>query len=76
MGQPTGELAMVRPELLAVDDEPAGRSSIERELRKRYGADYQVICEGSGAAALEHWNRSQRGVGRWRSCWPTCGCPT
>ena len=43
---------MVRPVLLAVDDEPAGRSSIEAELPKRYGADYQVICEGSGAAAL------------------------
>jgi thioredoxin reductase (NADPH) len=43
---------MVRPVLLAVDDEPAARSSIEAELRKRYGADYEVICEGSGAAAL------------------------
>jgi hypothetical protein len=43
---------MVRPVLLAVDDEPAARSSIEKELRKRYGADHEVICEGSGAAAL------------------------
>jgi thioredoxin reductase (NADPH) len=43
---------MMRPVLLAVDDEPAARSSIEEELRKRYGADYEVICEGSGAAAL------------------------
>ncbi|HEX5880400.1 MAG TPA: response regulator, partial [Actinomycetota bacterium] len=43
---------MLRPVLLAVDDEPAARSSIETELRKRYGADYEVICEGSGAAAL------------------------
>jgi thioredoxin reductase (NADPH) len=43
---------MVRPVLLAVDDEPAARSSIEAELRKRYEADYEVICEGSGAAAL------------------------
>jgi thioredoxin reductase (NADPH) len=43
---------MVRPVLLAVDDESAARSSIEAELRKRYGADYEVICEGSGAAAL------------------------
>jgi thioredoxin reductase (NADPH) len=43
---------MVRPVLLAVDDEPAARSSIEGELRKRYEADYEVICEGSGAAAL------------------------
>jgi hypothetical protein len=40
---------MVRPVLLAVDDDPAARSSIEAELRKRYGADYEVICEGSGA---------------------------
>jgi hypothetical protein len=43
---------MLRPVLLAVDDEPAARSSIEAELRKRYEADYEVICEGSGAAAL------------------------
>jgi thioredoxin reductase (NADPH) len=43
---------MLRPVLLAVDDEPAARSSIEAELRKRYGADYEVICEGSGVAAL------------------------
>ena len=43
---------MLRPVLLAVDDEPAARSSIEKELRKRYGADYEVICEGSGAAVL------------------------
>jgi thioredoxin reductase (NADPH) len=43
---------VLRPVLLAVDDEPAARSSIEAELRKRYGADYEVICEGSAAAAL------------------------
>jgi thioredoxin reductase (NADPH) len=43
---------MVRPVLLAVDDDPAARNSIEAELRKRYGADYEVICQGSGAAAL------------------------
>ena len=43
---------MVRPVLLAVDDDPAARNSIEAEMRKRYGADYEVICEGSGAAAL------------------------
>jgi thioredoxin reductase (NADPH) len=43
---------MLRPVLLAVDDEPAARSGIEAELRKRYGADYEVLCEGSGAAAL------------------------
>ena len=44
---------MLGPVLLAVDDEPAALSSIEGELRKRYGADYEAICAGSGAAALE-----------------------
>jgi thioredoxin reductase (NADPH) len=43
---------MSRPVLLAVDDEPAARRGIEDELRKRYGADYEVVCEPSGAAAL------------------------
>jgi thioredoxin reductase (NADPH) len=43
---------MPRPALLAVDGDPAAKSAIERELRKRYGADYEVVCEASGAAAL------------------------
>jgi thioredoxin reductase (NADPH) len=43
---------MPRPALLAVDGDPAARRGIEDELRKRYGADYEVICEASGAAAL------------------------
>ncbi|HEX5876734.1 MAG TPA: FAD-dependent oxidoreductase, partial [Actinomycetota bacterium] len=29
------------------------KTVIERELRKRYGADYQVLCAGSGAAGLQ-----------------------
>jgi hypothetical protein len=67
---------MLRPVLLAVDDEPAARSSIEAELRKRYEADYEVICEGSERPHCGRWSRSRRGVGRWRWCWPTCGCRT
>jgi hypothetical protein len=43
---------MRRPTLLAVDGDPAARRGIEDELRKRYGADYEVVCEPSGAAAL------------------------
>src|SRR5918999_2190321 len=43
---------MARPVLLAVDGDPAAKTAIERELRKRYGADYQVLCAGSGAAGL------------------------
>jgi len=35
------------PVLLIVDDDPRARGVVERELRKRYGADYQVICVGS-----------------------------
>jgi thioredoxin reductase (NADPH) len=43
---------MPRPVLLAVDGHPAARRGIEDELRKRYGVDYEVACEASGAAAL------------------------
>jgi thioredoxin reductase (NADPH) len=39
-----------RPVLFAVDGDAHGR--IERELRKRYGEDYRVVCEGSGEAAM------------------------
>ena len=35
------------PVLLIVDDDPRARGAVENELRKRYGADYQVICVGS-----------------------------
>jgi thioredoxin reductase (NADPH) len=34
------------PVLLVVDDDPRARGVVEAELRKRYGADYQVICVG------------------------------
>ena len=35
------------PVLLIVDDDPQGRGVAKSELRKRYGADYEVICVGS-----------------------------
>jgi thioredoxin reductase (NADPH) len=34
------------PILLVVDDDVDARSVVERELRKRYGADYQVLSAG------------------------------
>src|SRR5262249_8091634 len=40
------------PVLLVVDDDPRGRGVVEGELRKRYGADYQVICARSGDELL------------------------
>ena len=44
---------MPRPVLLAVDGDPAAQTAILGELHKRYGADYQVLSAGSGAAGLE-----------------------
>jgi thioredoxin reductase (NADPH) len=40
------------PVLLLADDDPRTRGFVEAELRKRYGADYQVIAAGSAADAL------------------------
>lgn len=38
--------------ILAVDDDINDLETVGRELRKRYGADYEVICETSPEAAL------------------------
>ena len=35
---------MVRPVLMAVDDEPTALRVLEAELGKRYGADYLGVC--------------------------------
>ena len=42
-----------KPVLLAVDDDPNDLDKIQRELRKRYGADYHVACQTSAEAALK-----------------------
>jgi thioredoxin reductase (NADPH) len=41
-----------RPVLLAVDDDVADLREISRELHKRYGEDYRVVCERYPEAAL------------------------
>jgi thioredoxin reductase (NADPH) len=41
-----------RPVLLAVDDDVADLREISRELHKRYGEDYRVVCERSPETAL------------------------
>ena len=38
--------------MLAVDDDPVALATLEAELGKRYGEDYDVWCEASPAAAL------------------------
>jgi thioredoxin reductase (NADPH) len=44
---------MDRPLLMAVDDEPAVLRLVRAELRKRYGADYDVRCLSSPEEALQ-----------------------
>ena len=46
------ESAVPRPVLLAVDEDAAARGRIVRELSKRYGEDYRVVCEASAEAAM------------------------
>jgi thioredoxin reductase (NADPH) len=41
-----------RPVMLAVDDDAEALSRLERELCKRYGSDYRVVCEASPEAGM------------------------
>jgi thioredoxin reductase (NADPH) len=43
---------MNKPILIAVDTDETSLLFVEQELRKRYGADYEVICDPSAEAAL------------------------
>jgi thioredoxin reductase (NADPH) len=43
---------MKKPILIAVDKDETSLLFVEQELRKRYGADYEVICDPSAEAAL------------------------
>ncbi|MEO6457003.1 MAG: FAD-dependent oxidoreductase [Chloroflexia bacterium] len=43
---------MPKPVILALDDEPAVLSAVERDLRRRYGKDYQLMRAASGEEAL------------------------
>jgi thioredoxin reductase (NADPH) len=41
-----------RPVILAVDDDPEALSRIADALTRRFGADYRIVCAGSGEDAL------------------------
>ena len=43
---------MAKPAILTVDDDPAVSQAITRDLRRQYGADYQIVRATSGAEAL------------------------
>jgi thioredoxin reductase (NADPH) len=51
---------MARPVLLAVDDEPGVLTTVERDLRRHYGAQYRVVPADSGITALETLEELQR----------------
>jgi CheY-like chemotaxis protein len=55
---------MVRPVLLAVDDEPAALDALEGELGKRYGADYEVVCADTPEAGLRRLEQLQADGGQ------------
>ncbi|GAB4455023.1 MAG: FAD-dependent oxidoreductase [Armatimonadaceae bacterium] len=44
---------MAKPVLLAVDDDPDVLQAVERDLRRKYAAQYRVVRANSGAQALE-----------------------
>ena len=43
----------VKPILLTIDDDPEVSRAVERDLRRKYGADYRVMRAESGGAALD-----------------------
>lgn len=44
---------MDKPVIFAVDDEPSVLAAVTRDLRRHYGADYNVMRAASGSEALE-----------------------
>jgi thioredoxin reductase (NADPH) len=49
---PSGSSPASRPVILAVDHESDALSRIEDELRRRFGADYRIVCADSSEDAL------------------------
>jgi thioredoxin reductase (NADPH) len=43
----------VRPVIFALDDEPEVLGAVERDLRRRYGREYQLVRADSGTVALD-----------------------
>jgi thioredoxin reductase (NADPH) len=55
---------MVRPVLMAVDDEAVALRALEGELGKRYGADYQVVCAATPEVGLRRLEQLKDDGGR------------
>jgi thioredoxin reductase (NADPH) len=44
---------VVKPVILAVDDDPEVLGAVERDLKQHYRSDYRILKAGSGSEALE-----------------------
>jgi thioredoxin reductase (NADPH) len=44
---------MIKPVIMTVDDEPEVLNAVERDLRKRFAAEYRIVKAGSGTQALD-----------------------
>ena len=67
---------VVKPVILAVDDDPEVLGAVERDLRQHYRSDYRIVKAGSGREALEAARQlKQRGDVRSPCSSSTSGCP-
>src|SRR3954468_1473013 len=53
----SGDGALPRAVILAIDDEPTVLRAVQRDLRSRFGERFRVMGADSGAAALELLSR-------------------
>lgn len=51
---------MAQPVIISVDDDPQVLAAVERDLRSRYGEEYQILAAESGSEALEALAELQR----------------
>src|SRR6266571_2865957 len=52
----------MNPAILAVSDEPETTALLERDLPRRYAADYQVLVERSSIAGLDRLQELRTGA--------------
>lgn len=50
---------MAKPVILAIDDDPVVLNAVERDMRKKYGRDYQITKVNMASAALEYLKQLQ-----------------
>jgi len=51
---------MAKPVIFTIDDDPSVLSSVERDLRSRYGPDYRIIPINQGRAALDYLKKLEQ----------------